>query len=92
MKTLGELLDSIDRLDPSLTIYAPAARPLSADSPAAVGEGADGLVYLLEVALAVDAIEVWTQWRQGRQPSTADRIAAVVFYADNDAYLPIETE
>ena len=99
MNTLGALLDAIDELDPDLTIYAPATRPLSPEAHAIVAlepgdgalpEAADGLVYLLEVPTAQDVIHVWTGWRVGRRPTTADRVMAVVHYADNDSYLPID--
>ena len=99
VSTLGELLDQIDELDSDLTIYAPATRPLSPESRAILvvepGAGspppaAEGLVYLLEVPTAQEAIQVWTDWRTGRRPNTADRVAAVVHYADNDSYLPLD--
>lgn len=99
--TLGELLEAIDTLDSDLTLYAPASRPLSAGSPGLAATEADGsgqveavreLVYLLEVYLAREAIEVWSTWRNGRVPTRDERVAAVAFYADNDAYLPADSE
>ncbi len=50
------------------------------------------LSYVLMVDLANDAIEVWSEWRSGRQPSPAEKFAAVMHYARHDAYLPIEPE
>ena len=85
------------RSDSDLTLYAPASRPLSAGSPglAAARIGPDGggrrLSYLLEVDLAREAIEVWSEWRNGRVPTRDERVAAVAFYADNDAYLPVDS-
>lgn len=96
--TLGDLLDGIDGLDPALTLYAPEARPLLPTSPARAipdDEGsiqflaADGLVYFLEVDIAREVIEVWSAWRDGRVPTVEERVAAVTFYADHDAYLPV---
>jgi hypothetical protein len=101
VSTLGVLLDSIDELDPDLTIYAPATRPLSAEARAIVAQepddgalppAAEGLVYLLEVPTAKEVIQVWTDWRTGRRPTTADRVTAVVHYADNDSYLPLDED
>jgi len=98
---LGTLLDSIDELDPGLTIYAPKARPLSPESRAIVAlepadgslpPAAEGLVYLLEVPIAQEAIQVWTDWRAGQRPNTTDRVTAVAHYADNDAYLPLDRD
>lgn len=88
---LGVVIEQIDDLDPETTIYGPTDRPLSPDSPVYVAvEGSPippGLVYLLEVSLARDAIETWSTWRSGRTPSVAEAVAAVVWYADHDAYL-----
>src|SRR5688572_15407682 len=99
--TLGELLEAIHTLDSDLTLYAPASRPLSAGSPARAAAEGDGSVqmeadselgYLLEVDLAREAIEVWSEWRNGRVPTPDERVAAVAFYADNDAHLPVDDE
>lgn len=90
---LGDVLKSIDALDPEGTIYAPSHRPLSADSPVVVAiEGSPvpaGLKYLLEVAIADDVLEVWSAWRSGRVPSADDAVAAVEWYTDHDAYMPV---
>jgi hypothetical protein len=51
-----------------------------------------GLSYVLEVELAKEAIQVWRQWRDGAEPSAAQRCAAVIHYAVNDAYLEIDTD
>ena len=90
--TLGRLLVSIEDLDPDATIYASKSRPLSFRSRAvAAVEGStipEGLTYLLEVSLARDVIAAWSLHRNGRRPSPDDLVAAVVYYADHDAYLP----
>ena len=44
--------------------------------------------YLLEVFLAKEVVEVWSKWRNGRNPTALDKCAAVIYYAENDAYLP----
>ena len=99
--TLGEILDSLDALDEDLTINAPEARPLTADSPAVTAMEPDdgsmppeavGLSYLLEIFLAKEALEVWSNWRGSRVPTTAERVEAIAYYADNDAYLVDEGE
>ena len=91
---LGDVLGSLDGFDPQSTIYAPPNRPLSPDSPAYITvEGSPvpaGLSYLLEVVVAVDVIETWSRWRSGRIPTEQDLVAAVVWYADRDAYLPAD--
>ena len=99
LTTLGELLEAIDTLDPELTLFAPASRPLSAGSPGLVAAEGDEPVqgvadkelgHLLEVELAREAIEVWSAWRNGQAPTREERVAAVIFYADYDTYLPAE--
>jgi hypothetical protein len=94
--TLGEILDSLDALDEDLTIYAPAGRPLTVASPAVTAMEPDdgsmppaavGLTYLIEVYLAKEALTSWSEWRGGRVPTTAERVEAISYYADNDAYL-----
>jgi hypothetical protein len=94
--TLGEILDSLDSLDEDLTIYAPETRPLTAESPAVLAMEPDdgsqppeavGLTYLIEVYLAKEALDSWSEWRGGRVPTTSQRVEAIAYFADNDAYL-----
>ena len=49
-----------------------------------------GLRYLLDVRLAREAIEVWQAWRPGQTPSLEDKLQALTFYAEHDAWLPVE--
>jgi hypothetical protein len=79
----------------AVLIYAPSSRPLMAESPAlAIAEpdsavatpAPDGLAYLLEVRVALDVIDVWSSWRSGRLPTIVEQVAAIAYYADNDAY------
>jgi hypothetical protein len=53
---------------------------------------AAGMTYLLEVRLAKEAIRVWSEWRNGAAPTSEDRVAAVVYYATHDAYLPVASD
>jgi hypothetical protein len=41
----------------------------------------------LKWMVAKEAIEVWRQDRDGAEPSAAERCAAVIHYAANDAFL-----
>ena len=81
--TFGEIVASLDSLDEDLTIYASADRPLDRSVP----DEATGLPYLLEVYLAKEALEVWSQWREGRKPSLDESVEAIAYYADHDAYI-----
>jgi hypothetical protein len=94
--TLRDVIAGLDGFADDDTIYAestsPTARARVAAEPddASVPAEAAGLNYLLEVAVAREAIEVWRAWRPGRTPTLDDKLAAVTYYATNDAWLPIE--
>ena len=96
--TLIELLDNLNDMEDDLTIYATADPEWSELSEAVVCPDADegsippeaqGKKYLLEVFLAKAVVDVWQKWRDGRKPSAHEKFEAIVFYAKNDAYLPI---
>ena len=92
VRTLRDVVKDLDELDEDETIYtdgsSPAARAL------VVPPGGDdqpreaGLRYFLEVALAKDAVVVWSQWRDGTEPTIDDKLMAISYYATHDAYLP----
>ena len=86
--TLRDVFDRLDDFGPEETIYAESATPTARAAVAVEGEDASGLPYLLEVAVAREAIEVWRAWRQGREPSLEEKLAAVIYYAEHDAWLP----
>jgi hypothetical protein len=46
--------------------------------------------YFLEVFIAKEVLVVWRAWRGGREPSIADKCEALIYYAKNDAYIPLE--
>ena len=96
MTRLHEVLARLDDFEDSQTIFATA--PWTSNSETVVVNENDlaenaarpsGYSYLLEVALAKDALEVWRSWRADREPSTDERCEAVIHYALNDAYLPV---
>ena len=93
---LREVIDRLNKFPGDETIYAqspaPSAEAIVAPEPedASAAAGAVGLPYLLEVAAAREAIEVWQAWRPGQSPTLDDKVAAVIYYAKNDAWLPVE--
>jgi hypothetical protein len=92
---LIEIVATLDDTDDDLTIFADRSSLLSPDSLAAVATAdaaPEGLTYLLEVHLAKEAVEVWSQWREGRQPSLVDECNAIIWYAEHDAYMPLEAD
>jgi hypothetical protein len=95
--TLADLLERLDSLDDNLTIYAERNPNWSATSAAVAclepGSGglpdaATGMSYLLEVFLAKEVLQDWGKGRGGRGATAQDKCNAVIYYAENDAYLP----
>lgn len=89
MATLRDLLDGLALGEREESIYA--VQPWVADSEALIApdeayEVPATLAYMLEVDLAIEAIEVWERWH-GRDASADDRCRAVIHYAAHDAYL-----
>jgi hypothetical protein len=94
--TLRDVIARLDQFEDDETIFAESATPTAR---AVVGtEARDGsppstavgLRYLLEVAVAREAVDVWRAWRPGQRPTLDDKLAAVIYYAENDAWLPID--
>jgi len=88
-----------DGISPGPTIYA--RLPWTPQSDAVVLRGdevPDGVVtesghqYLLEVDLAIEAVEVWSAWRDGATPTPEEATLAVIHYGENDAYQPVDRE
>jgi len=88
--TLRDVIERLDEFGADGTIFAESATPTARAAVGVEDEDESGLPYLLEVAVALEAIEVWKAWRPGEAPSLDDKLAAVIHYAENDAWLPIE--
>ena len=75
-------------------IYTDGASPAARAAVITAGEVEEtkraGLRYFLEVALAKDAVVVWSEWRSGAEPTTEDRLMAISHYATHDAYMPLD--
>jgi hypothetical protein len=99
--TLNLLVRELDHVDDDLTIYTEGGSCAGPDAPAVaalepedgtVPQLADGLDYLLEVFIAKEVVEVWSQWRGGRRPTPAEALRAIVYYAKHDAFEPTDDE
>ena len=103
--TLLAVLDQLSDYNDSVrycsaVIYAEAGTESDPDAQCIVcpGDNNDSFVCplnpnlyeVLMVQLAKDAIEVWSLWRENQQPTPLDKFKAVMFYAQNDAYLPVD--
>lgn len=94
-----EVLDTLEEISNGAhVIYTCAGSEASSDSRTLVCQGdgqRDGicpedssLERLLTVEMAREAIENWSSWRGGRDPSPEEKVDAVLYFARNDRYLP----
>lgn len=94
MPTLRDVVGVLDDLDEDAVIYtdgrSPAAQALVLHERDRSAAKEAGLRYFLEVALARDAVGVWSAWRDGAEPTIDDKLMAIAYYAENDAYLPAD--
>jgi hypothetical protein len=88
--TLREVIARLDEAPDEATIYAESTASTARAVVAIEPDDGGTPSAAFEVALARDAIDVWRCWRPGRTPSLDDRVAAVTYYAENDAWLPID--
>lgn len=94
--TLREIINDIEHISDDLAIFASKNDDWSLDLSAAlvltsdmerIGDKLEGLSYFLEVEIAKEVLNVWKEWRNGREPSEDERIKALLYYANYDAYL-----
>ena len=99
--TLLDLAERLEQFDDNKIIYAKRSPDWSATSEAIVCDTpqvdshppeAQGLAYFLEVSLAKETVQVWSEWRDGRQPTPAEKLDAMLYYAEYDAWLPVNGE
>jgi hypothetical protein len=103
--TLFELIQRLDEFEDSvrshsLVIYAQGGADAGRKSPALVcprGEGNScpldpSLSQVLSVGEAREVIRVWSAWRGGVTPSPEERFRAVMFFSQNGAFLPLESD
>ncbi len=96
---LKEVIERLDDLDDSLYIYIEPGN-LSLETKAALisMEAVEenkiqppmGMEYLLEIDIAKDVVRAWSFHRGGKVPSLDDKVTAIFYYAEHDAYLPVE--
>ena len=95
--SLLELVRRLNTLDNDLIIYAEANPEWSGDSAATVGPSDvndsqlaefQGMPEFLDVPLAKEIIDVWQRWRDDKIPTEEEILAALIYYATNDAYMP----
>jgi hypothetical protein len=105
--TLIEVIDRLDEVDDSdryasPVIFAEGGPDASPSARAIVCPGDEegtlvcpqdpAVSEVLMVRLAKEAIEVWSAWRGGKKPSRQEKFAAVMFYSQHDAFIPVADE
>ena len=93
--TLRDVIETLGSFDADQIIYVAGYTPQAeaivdyetsdGDMPAS----ASGMRYLLEVSLARDSIRVWSEWRDGRVQTLDEKVQTVIYYAENDAFMPV---
>jgi hypothetical protein len=93
---MRDLLTGADELDDEIIAFVPDGAEVDLSTPVLMLDydehlrGADGYHYFLEGENIKESILVWSLWRGGREPDLKDKFEAVLFYATNDAFLPVE--
>lgn len=94
--TLRDVINRLESVPDGLVIFASKNDEWNLDGPAALvnetdvsktGTTIEELRYFLEVDVGKEVLAVWKQWRNGMEPSEKDRVEALIYYADNDAYI-----
>ena len=97
--TLLEVAENLHSLDNSETIFAKRNPAWSETSEAILCETSatdsvpaesEGFEYFLEVHVAKETVEVWSEWRDGRQPTISEKLEAMIYYAEQDSWLPTD--
>lgn len=52
-------------------------------------EADDKLKYVLELYLVSEILDVWSKWRNSKLPTAEEKIKAINYYVQNDAYIPV---
>lgn len=93
--TIMEIISRLDQIDDSLTICAfkdPSWRPESPAElcPANRAPAGCKFPYFLEISIAKNVLRAWSYARNGRLPDLSECCRALIYYAENDAYIPTE--
>jgi hypothetical protein len=89
---LIEVIGNLESADNSLTICAARTPEWSGASEAELRpsnrvNSESKPPYFLEVAVAKDVVRAWSFVRNGRLPTLSEKCEALIYYAENDAYL-----
>jgi hypothetical protein len=95
---LIEAIENLEQLSPNLIIYIsnedewtnnldvvliPYAESNDLNHP-------EGIEYFMEVETAKEVVEGWSYPREGKKPSIQEKVDAIIYYAKNDAPIPLD--
>ena len=98
---LKDVIEDLYELGGQNTVYISNQNAWTEDSSVALVpylvDGQDiqippGMEYFLEVELMKDVLEQWSCVRNGKSPSYCEKVDAILYYVQNDAYILIEEE
>ena len=99
IETLQEILDNLGAYNDEYVVYIQKKQRIDKDTKVVVLPQEDGdkisaaenqgFSYFLEIFLMIEVIDVWIKWRNGKSPNIDDKIEAIAYYSENDAYLPV---
>jgi len=96
---LINLLENIEKIDENSSIYMKSTEKIREDADVIIipidlvpnsGKTLVGLQYLLEVYILKEVLDVWKNWRNGKEPTIRDKLNAIEYFVEHDAYLPPE--
>lgn len=96
---LVDLLDNIEMIDENSSLYIKSTENIHEDVDVIIipidlvpngGKTPKGLNYLLEVYLIKEVLDVWKNWRDGKEPTSEEKINAIDYFVKHDAFLPPE--
>lgn len=93
--TLRDIIKEVELLSDDLVVFATKKDDWDVDGLAALvissdmtelGIHLEDLSYFLEVEIAKEVVQVWREWN-GKEANESERIEALIYYANNDAFL-----
>ena len=95
--TLEQIIANLENADNLMTICAAKSPQWNRMSeaellPSELVHRDSKLPYFLEVSVAKNVLKAWSFVRNGRMPSIEKKCEALIFYAENDAYILPEHE
>lgn len=96
---LTDLIQNLNNYSNDQVIYASSVKPWTGSTNVKTGLISDlvdnnytppNMEYFLEVSYAKEVLEVWANWRNGKLPNISEKIQAILYYVEHDAYIPFE--